>query len=184
MGLFCGSRLCPRSPPPVHQIHRGAPFAADDRSYGGLKTLVGAVRGREHSAAVSQTHRGAPFAADDRSYGALEPCVGAVRGREHSAAVSQTHRGAPFAADDRSYEPKTSRNNLPRRSGPWPRKERRNIPDPPQHLIRGHTPLQQASATVQTWHSSPVISISETDTDSYQSAPPTWSLPATFKSPP
>ncbi len=61
----------------VCQALRGAPFAADDRSYRGTGIscgrgvrgqTVGAVRGRESGAAVCQALRGVPFAADDRSY--------------------------------------------------------------------------------------------------------------------
>ncbi len=56
--------------PLIHQIHRGARFAADDRSYACLDTPVGAVHGREGRTAVHQIHRGARFAADGRSRGA------------------------------------------------------------------------------------------------------------------
>ncbi|MBD8828680.1 hypothetical protein [Pseudomonas sp. CFBP 13602] len=48
---------------------RDAPFAAMDRSYGGVEARVGAVIGREMGAAVDLLDRGAPFAAMDRSYG-------------------------------------------------------------------------------------------------------------------
>jgi len=38
--------------PLTHQIHRGARFAADDRSYACLDTPVGAVHGREGRTSV------------------------------------------------------------------------------------------------------------------------------------
>ncbi len=56
-----------------YRIHRGARFAADDRSYACLDTPVGAVRGRERRTSVYQIHRGAGFAADDRSYACPAP---------------------------------------------------------------------------------------------------------------
>ena len=56
-------------------MHRGAWFAATDRSYRRSHVSVGAVIGRERSSAYCLMHRGAWFAATDRSY---RDCAGAV----------------------------------------------------------------------------------------------------------
>jgi hypothetical protein len=63
-------------------MHRGAWFAATDRSYEESHAPVGAVIGREKDNANWLMHRGAWFAATDRSYEESHAPVGAVIGRE------------------------------------------------------------------------------------------------------